>query len=99
MTPEGKIKKKLVEVLKRENIWHYFPANNGMGRGGIPDVVAIVGGTFVGIECKADKSKEPTALQIQCGKQIRAAGGYWFLVYDDETISQVQKWINRWMNR
>lgn len=98
-TPEGKIKKKLVDMLKKHQVWYYFPAANGMGRAGIPDVVCIVGGTFVGIECKADESKKPTALQLECGKQIRKAGGYWFLVYDEFTISQVEQWITKWMNR
>jgi len=93
MTPEGKIKKRLVEMLKRRKIWHFFPASNGMGRAGIPDVICIVDGSFVGIECKADKTKKPTALQLQCGEQIKRAGGYWFLIYDDETIDQFDKWI------
>jgi hypothetical protein len=99
MTPEGKIKKKLVEMLKHEKVWHYFPAANGMGRAGIPDVICIVEGQFVGIECKADATKKPTALQLECGKQIRQAGGYWFLVFDDYSIADVEKWIQTWKNR
>ena len=99
MTPEGKVKKKLSEMLKHEKVWYYYPAANGMGRAGIPDVIAIVSGQFVGIECKADASKKPTALQLECGKQIRNAGGYWFLVYDDYSIAEVEKWIQGWRQR
>jgi len=96
MTPEGKVKKKLVEMLKKYGVWYYFPANNGMGRAGIPDVVCIVEGMFVGIECKADETKQPTALQMECAKQIRKAGGYWFLVYDEDTTAEVETWIKKW---
>ena len=99
LTPEGKVKKKLVEMLKHEGIWYFFPAANGMGKAGIPDVICIVEGHFVGIECKADEKKKPTALQLRCGHEIRDAGGYWFLAYDDFTIAEVEKWIKKWKNR
>lgn len=99
MTPEGKIKKKLVEMLKNEQVWYFFPAANGMGKAGIPDVICIVEGQFVGIECKADETKKPTTLQLMCAKDIRNAGGYWFLVFDDYSIAEVEKWIQTWKNR
>lgn len=98
-TPEGRIKQKLTAMLRHEKIWYFFPAANGMGRAGIPDVVCIVEGKFVGIECKADKTKKPTALQLACGRQIQDAGGYWFLVYDDFSIAEVEKWIRAQRNR
>lgn len=93
MTPEGKVKEKLVEMLKSEGVWYFFPAANGMGKAGIPDVICIIRGLFVGIECKADEKKKPTALQLQRAKEIMTAGGYWFLVYDNHSISNVQKRI------
>lgn len=99
LTPEGKIKKKLSEMLRSRDVWYFFPANNGFGRAGIPDVICIVDGTFVGIECKADAKKQPSALQLECGKQIRKAGGYWFLVYDEESLGRVESWIQRWLRR
>ena len=93
LTPEGKIKKRLVDVLKSEGIWYFFPAANGMGKAGIPDVICIVNGTFVGIECKADVRNKPTALQLRCGRQIQESGGVWFLVYDDLSLAEVSAWI------
>lgn len=98
-TPEKRVKKKLTDMLKNEGVWYFFPAANGMGKAGIPDVICIVEGQFVGIECKADATKKPTALQLMCAKDIRAAGGYWFLVYDDYSIAEVEKWIQKWKNR
>ena len=91
MTPEGKIKRKVVEMLKYNDVWYFFPGNNGFGKSGIPDIIAIVGGRFVGIECKADKTKKPTELQRICGEQIQAAGGLWFLVRSIEDIQEVEQ--------
>lgn len=87
------MKKRLTAMLKTEGVWYFFPAANGMGRAGIPDVIGIVCGLFVGIECKADAKKKPTALQMACAEAIKAAGGQWFLVYDDATVEQVRGWI------
>lgn len=92
-TPEGKIKAKLKAQLKKEKVWHFSPQSGIYGASGIPDIVAIVGGQFIGLECKADGSKKPTALQVLRMKEIEAAGGKCFVVYDDETIENVMLWI------
>ena len=91
MTPERKIKNKLTAMLREYGVWYFMPANNGFGKSGIPDVIAIHKGKFIGIECKADKTKKPTALQLKRGKEIQDAGGLWFLVYDDETIRTIEQ--------
>ena len=94
-TPEGKIKKKLDKMLKYEKVWFYSPQAGPFGRAGIPDRVAIAGdGKFIGIECKADRSKKPTALQLKCMQEIEDAGGKCFVVCDDESIEQVREYIN-----
>ncbi len=94
-TPEGKVKKKVIDLLKSHKIWYFFPANNGFGKGGIPDIIAIVDGIFVGIEVKADRTKKPTELQVKCGREIRESGAEWFLVCDDVSLRQVEQYITR----
>ena len=94
-TPEGKIKRKLDNALKQLGVWYYSPQSGPFGRAGIPDRVAIVRGVFVGIECKADEKKKPTALQIKCMKEIEEAGGKCFLVYNNETIQEVVNYVTR----
>ena len=87
-TPEGKVKTAIVKWLKARNIWYFMPVSNGMGRHGIPDIIAckptvitqdMVGqrvGLFVGIECKAPgKLGTVTPLQERELKAIEAAGG------------------------
>lgn len=98
-TPEGKVKRKVVEVLKAHGVWYFFPANNGFGVAGIPDIIAVVKGQFLGIEVKADKSKKPTALQMQCGAKIQAAGGWWMVVYDKDTVDHLDLIIKEKLNR
>jgi hypothetical protein len=88
-TPEGRIKRRLAARLKEHSVWYFCPANNGLGTSGIPDFIAIVGGKFIGIECKADPSKQPTELQKKRGEEIKTAGGEWYLVRSYEDIDEV----------
>ena len=85
-TPEGKIKAKLDRMLKEEGLWFYSPQAGPYGGAGIPDRVGILHGRFLGVEVKADATKKLTRLQEACRDRIIAAGGFWFLVYDDATI-------------
>lgn len=93
LTPEGKVKRMVTEVLKKYRLWYFFPGNNGFGKSGIPDIITIVDGGFVGIEVKADKTKKPTELQVRCGKDIQAAGGRWFLVFDEDSCAELERYI------
>jgi hypothetical protein len=83
MTPEAKVKKQVKAVLDafcQDNAGYYFfPAANGYGRQGIPDVICCIQGRFVSIECKAGKGMT-TALQDRELASIREAGGLTFLI-------------------
>ena len=74
MTPEGKVKKKIVEQLKTLGCYYFFPATGGYGKSGVPDIVGCYKGRFFGIECKAGKNKT-TALQDNNLSAIALAGG------------------------
>lgn len=92
-TPEGRIKRQLDTMLKAEGVWYYCPQAGPFGVAGIPDRVCVVAGQFVGIECKADKSKKPTELQKLRMAEITKAGGKCFVVYDHETIQLVRSYV------
>ena len=92
-TPEGRINRKLSKMLREKEVWYFYPSSNGFGRAGIPDLIAIVDGQFVGLECKADPSKKPTALQAKCGEEIEKAGGAWFVVNSDAMIDYIKEFI------
>ena len=88
MTPEAKIKKRVVNVLKENGAYYFFPATGGFGRSGVPDIVGCYRGVFFGIECKAGSNK-PTALQEAEMRKIREANGI-TLVVNEENIDDVK---------
>jgi hypothetical protein len=85
-TPEGKVKDIITATLKHYGLWYFFPANNGFGKSGIPDIIVICNGKFIGIEVKANESKQPTVLQQLIGDEIKTAGGYWFLIRSKDEL-------------
>ncbi len=89
LTPEAKVKKKVVSVIKAHGAYYFFPVMNGYGRVGIPDIIVCHRGYFVAIECKAGKNK-PTELQLKEIEAIRQAGGV-SLVINEDNIEDVAK--------
>lgn len=90
-TPEGKVKKKLIDFLKSlgSNCFYYMPVQNGMGQTGIPDVMAIINGVPFAFECKATPKQHPTVLQAYALDRIHKAKGIAWVV-DNESISLVE---------
>lgn len=88
MTPEAKVKKKVVDVIKKNHAYYFFPATGGYGRSGVPDVVCCYRGVFVAIECKAGNNK-PTGLQELEMAKIRQAQGF-VLVVNEDNLADVQ---------
>ena len=87
MTPEAKVKKKVVDVIKKNGAYYFFPATGGYGRSGVPDIVCCYRGYFVAIECKAGNNK-PTPLQEAEMAKIREAQGF-VLVVNETNIEDV----------
>ena len=81
-TPESKVKKQVVTVLKEYGMYYFYPVTGGYGRSGVPDIVCCWKGRFIGIECKA-KGGRPTDLQMKNLMEIVDQGGISILV--DET--------------
>jgi hypothetical protein len=78
LTPEGKVKAKVKQVLKRYNCWTDWPVPGGYGKSSL-DCIGCIGGTFFSIETKKEGGK-PTALQNQTILQITRAGGTVFVI-------------------
>jgi Holliday junction resolvase len=87
MTPEAKVKKKVVDVLKKNGAYYFFPATGGYGRSGVPDIVCCYRGVFVAIECKAGTNKPTPLQQAEMGK-IKQAQGF-VLVVNETNIDDV----------
>jgi Holliday junction resolvase len=72
-TPEGKIQSEIIKYLKENKIWHIrYNANITYG---LPDLIVIYNGYFVGIEVKTPKGRA-TELQKQMKYSIEKAGGH-----------------------
>jgi Holliday junction resolvase len=74
MTPEAKVKKRVVSILKEHGAYFFYPVTGGYGRSGVPDIVACWQGRFIGIECKAGDNL-PTPLQQKNLEEIKKSGG------------------------
>ena len=93
-TPEGKVKKKLLDFLKSlgGDCFFYMPVQNGMGQTGIPDIMAIIKGVPFAFECKATPKQHPTVLQAYALDRIHKAGGVAWVV-DDHTVELAGKMV------
>ena len=94
MTPEGAVKKKVTALLKSLGAYYFYPVTGGYGRSGVPDIVCCLAGNFIGIECKAGDNKA-TALQHKNLEEIQAAGGYAFIVNEDN-IDSLERVLRMW---
>lgn len=91
MTPEGKVKARGVEIFKKYGAYHFFPAQNGYGRAGVPDAIVCYKGKFLAVEFKAGYNKT-TALQEREMMLIHKAGGSAMVVRED-TLDELEGWF------
>lgn len=91
MTPERKVKAKVVATLKKMGCYYCMPVTGGFGNSGVPDILICHKGKFIGIECKAGKGKL-TALQQHNINSIELSGGKAFVV-NEENADDVQQLI------
>lgn len=89
MTPEKKVKTKVVEILKGFGAYYFYASTGGYGASGVPDIICCYKSRFLAIECKAGKGKT-TALQEKNIAQIIAQGGL-AIVVNEDNIEDVDK--------
>lgn len=81
MAEEKLFENKIKRWLKDHGCWFVKYWSDGkFTQNGVPDILACVGGCFVGIEVKASNGR-PSELQLYNIRQIRKAGGYAWVVY------------------
>jgi len=94
MTPEGKVKNQVKKILEAHKVYHFSPPGMGLGRAGIPDIIACFNGRFIGIECKAGKGQLTTLQSRELGR-IDLAGGKTFVIRETN-INEIVEFI--WAN-
>lgn len=80
MTPEGKVKKKVREFLKKQGVYFFFPQSGGYGRSGVPDIICCAYGRFLAIECKAQADSKLTELQEAQLREIQRHQGLTYVI-------------------
>lgn len=91
MTPEGKVKQKIRNLLKKLGLYYFCPQTGGYGKSGVPDIIICAHGSFIAVECKAGSNK-PTALQTaEMSKILSAAGDAW--VVNEANFDSFAAWI------
>ena len=90
-TPEAKVKAKIKDILKAQNVYYAMPIGTGYGNSGVPDFLCCVNGHFLGIEAKAGKGTT-TALQEKNIRQIKDAGGT-ATVINEDTLGYLEQLI------
>lgn len=90
MTPEKKVKQKVVKLLKSRGCYWFYPVASGFGSAGVPDIVCCYRGKFIGVECKAPEAgNRVTALQQKNLTDIQNCGGYGIVVSGD--LSELER--------
>lgn len=105
-TPEGKVKKKIDDVLKpykaSGRLWYFKPAASQFGRAGVPDYIGCMlqsssngdrYGQFFAIEAKSAKGKV-SELQVMQLTAIGEAAGVYFVVANDFDLQQLKDWLH-----
>jgi Holliday junction resolvase len=95
-TPEGKVKRKVKEILATLGVYYVMPVTGGFGNSGIPDILCCYEGVFIGIECKANGNK-PTRLQLSHLEEIERNKGVSFVV-DESNVNSLKQLIMEKIN-
>lgn len=86
-TPEGKIQAKIIQYLKDKKIFH-FRYNAVSSAFGLPDIIVILEGIFIGLEVKTETGKA-TELQLRMQEAIRIAGGVYEFVTSVQDVEEI----------
>ena len=92
MTPEGKVKKKVSELLQKHKCYYEMPVPSGFGKSGL-DYTAAINGRAFAIETKAG-TKQMTPRQEQMAISMRAAGMEVFLINEETGTAELERWLS-----
>lgn len=88
--PEKKLQDKCIAYLKSKKIYHINVFGSGRSAKGAPDIIACVGGQFVGFELKVGTNDMQPDQEIH-KIRIERSGGLHYMPYSlDEFINIVE---------
>ncbi len=93
MAEEKMFENRIKGLLTQKGAWFVkYWGGGSFTRSGIPDILACVNGSFIGIELKSSRGI-PSALQLRSLRDIDKAGGYAILLYPDMEVT-FKRFIN-----
>lgn len=97
MTPEGRVKAKVKEIIKafKPHVYSHWPVLNGMGEPTL-DCVGCVNGEFFAVETKK-AGANLTPRQQKTREDMRAAGGVVFSIIgqDEIVLAEFESWLHK----
>lgn len=90
---EDKVQDHIKSYLTKKRIYHWrFQAQSNLN--GIPDILCLYKGFFIGLELKREKGGRATDLQLRKIKNINDNGGIGVLVRSVEDVDKIIKAID-----
>lgn len=90
---ENKVQNNIKSYLTKKRIYHWrFQAQSNLN--GIPDILCLYKGFFIGLELKREKGGHATQLQLRKIKNINDNGGIGVLVRSVEDVDKIIKAID-----
>lgn len=80
MAREKIFETRVKRYIESQGGWQVKFFANAYTKTGVPDILSCIHGYFVGIEVKSERGT-PSELQLHTIRQIRAAGGFAFVLY------------------
>lgn len=85
---EGKIQKQIIAFLKRKKVYHFrFQAQSNLN--GLPDIICLYKGFFLGLELKREKGGKASTLQERKIKTINENGGIGVIIRSVEEVDKL----------
>jgi hypothetical protein len=93
---ETNLVKACLDLLTAKRIFHYRQNSGALkterggfvrfGAVGVPDIIAVINGKYIGIECKVGKNKQSEGQKEFEVKLKKAGGDYWLIYFIDELL-------------
>lgn len=96
MTPEGKVKKRVKELLVAHGVYFFSPVQTGLGARTL-DLLCCHRGQFLAIETKSN-GKKMTEQQCAIGQRIERSLGTVFCISSEDQASQEWVDLRSWLS-
>ena len=85
---ESDVQKSIINYLRHKRVYHFrFQAQSNLN--GLPDIICLYKGFFLGLELKRENGGAPTQLQLRKIKAINDNGGIGVIVRSVDEVDDI----------